>query len=367
MLIGALAAVPAWAQAPDQPTPQRPGPGNRAGIRMPGNGPGAGTRSQPGAPPLPAAPGGAAPTVSAIPPETTATPNAPATNSLSVVEMEGGDRLIPMEFYDLNLTHLLRILSLAAKITIMQDQGLDNVKVTIIAPEKTVSLDVAFQILASILQARDYTLIKVGPSLYRTELITKAVREGALGIRVGTDFNELPLSAMLVTQIIPLTNLSAQEVAQQINPFLSTGLVAVPLPATNSIIVTDTMANVNKVLQLIQHLEGSFRKGSIIIPCRYRDASEIAGVVQGLGRSAGVQAARAERDALAHLERAVVAGQPGGGAPPGRFRAHRYHLLRRGVHLPRSPDELALRPGDPAPLPADPVPRGPAGQADRLD
>jgi len=213
-------------------------------------------------------------------------PNAPSANKLELVQMQGGERMIDMEFYDLGFDHLIRFLSKAANITIIQDPALGDAKVTVIAPEK-VTLEAAFQILSAILQARDCYMVKAGPSLYRIEGGPRATHDGGIPFNSGKDPSELPLSAMLVTQVIPLTNLSAQEIAGQVTQMLTQGMVAVPLQSTNSLLITDTAANINKVLQVIQHLEGRLSEGMKSIHCRYRDAAEIAGLVQTMVLSRG--------------------------------------------------------------------------------
>ncbi len=243
-------------------------------------------------------------------------PQTPDNSGLSVVEMQGGEKLIRMEFYELALPHLLRILAQAANITIIQDQQLNDAKVTIIAPNPNFTLDQAFQILASILQSRQFALVKVGPSLYKTEPVANAVREGGLGLNVGSESDALPISAMLVTQIIPLKNLGAQDVVQQINGLLSPNCTALPLSTTNAIIVTDTMANVNKALQLIEYLEGQLADGMQAIHCRYRTAEDMVSMVQSyiLSRGAGGGAGAALHPVW---ERGVNGqGTPGGAARP---------------------------------------------------
>ena len=204
--------------------------------------------------------------------------------------MEGGEKTISMEFYDLALPHLLRILAKAADITILQDPQLNDAKVTIIAPKPNFTLDQAFEILASILQSHNppFTLVKAGPSLYKTEQVPNAMRDGTLPVNVGNDKDAVPMSAAMVTQIIPLKNLSAQEVAQQVNGMLSQGSMAMPI-STNMLVITDTMANVNKALQVIDYLEGQLSDGIQAVHVRYRTAEDMASMVQSLvlGRGQG--------------------------------------------------------------------------------
>ncbi len=313
VMAGLFATAPVWAQAPaDQSAPARPGPGNGMGIRM--NGPGPGPNGPMGGSGLPSFPAvGAAATMPATAGGAPTDPSAAAPSSLSVVQMQGGQKLINMEFYELALPHFLRVLAQAANITIIQDQQLNDAKVTVIAPDPNFTLDDAFQVLASILQARDFTLVKVGPSLYRTEPIARAVREGSLGLNVGSDQDAVPMSAMLVTQIIPLKNLAAQEVAQQINPLLSPNCTAMPLQTTNAVIVTDTMANVNKVLQVVAYLEGQLADGIQAIHLKYRTAEDMQGMVQSLVLSRG-QGGGTGATLRPPWERGVVGqGTPGGG------------------------------------------------------
>ncbi len=327
LILAALClAAPTWPQSPSESDQQRPGPGQgRPGMRMPG-GPGARrpTPPLPGGPgaitpaatptPAPSAPA-AAPTGAAPKPVSdTATP--PAPNKLEVTQLQGGEKVISMEFYNLALDHFLRILSSAANVTIMRDQQLSDANFTVIAPEK-VPLDVAFQILDSMLQSRDYALIKTGPGLYKIMPKPIAVRDGNLGLGHGSDPNDVPPSPGLITQIIPLKNLSAQEVAGEIAPVLSANTAITNVASTNSVIVTDTAANVNKALQIIQLLEGELSGGVKSIRVRYRDAAEVASIVQAIilnrGGGGGSIGAPGGRPIF---ERGVMAGAPGAANRP---------------------------------------------------
>ena len=67
---------------------------------------------------------------------------------------------------------------------------------------------------------------------------------------------------MVVTQILPLKYADAEEIRQIIEPILSQGAQMATYPRTNSLMITDTSANIHHIAQVIQQLdvEGSKEK-----------------------------------------------------------------------------------------------------------
>ena len=210
---------------------------------------------------------------------------APTANSrLEVLSGAGGAKTIAMEFYNLDIDHLLRLLSYAAQVTIVKsDQVTGNI--TVIAPEP-VSLDVAFQILDSVLQVRGFTMVKMLNGVYKVVPIAEAAQSG-LPVTFGTQLHTLPPGDELITQIIPLKNLSASDVASQLQGIMPNANI-VPT-STNSLIVTDTGANIHRALAVIANAENELAGGLKVFRLQYYDASEMSDLVSSivLGRGGG--------------------------------------------------------------------------------
>ncbi len=242
---------------------------------------------------------GAAPTgaAAAVPPEG---------SKLEVIPGEDGVDVIRLEVYGLDINHLLRLLSYHAKVTIIKDEDVHGT-VTIIAPEP-VPLDVAFQILDSVLSVRGYTMLRTEIGIYKVVSIDQAMQSGA-PLRFGARLDDYPPGDELITQVIPLENLDANDLANQLQSLLSPRANLVPT-STNSLIITDAAANIARALALIEDTERQLAGGPRVYPLQYYDATEMADLVTAivLSRGAGARGARPA------WERRVV----GRGAPQAR-------------------------------------------------
>jgi general secretion pathway protein D len=335
-LLTALSAVPGAPQDQNQNAQTPPQPRERpAGVVRPPRtrrGYTAGQQPRAGTPPLPA-PAGAGQLGQPGPPAARAggapqdasSPTAPPTK-LEVVQGRGGEKEVWMEVYDLDLDHLLRLLSSEAGVTITKTEAVKG-KVTIIAPDP-VPLDVAFQILDSILQMRGYAMIRDGCGIYKIMPMNEAAQSG-LPVNFGANPEEVPDTAELITQVVQLRNLSANDAAQDISSLLSAGVggggpgqgggaftARVVPTTTNALIITDTAANVKRVLTIIADMEQQLSGGYQIFRLQYYDASTMADVINSLILSRGGGAAVPTGARRQPWEvRAAQGGRPGAPAP----------------------------------------------------
>ncbi|MFB3880244.1 MAG: type II secretion system secretin GspD [Armatimonadota bacterium] len=221
--------------------------------------------------------------------QTAAAGRAPTANSrLELLSGAGGAKTIAMEFYNLDIDHLLRLLSYAAQVTIVKSDQVTG-PITVIAPEP-VPLDVAFQILDSVLQVRGFTMVKMLNGVYKVVPISEAAQSG-LPLTRGTQLHTLPPGDELITQIIPLENLSASDVASQLQGIMPNANI-VPT-STNSLIVTDTAANIHRALSLIAIGEEELGGGFRVFRLQYYDASEMSDLVSAIVLGRGGAAAGA--------------------------------------------------------------------------
>jgi len=299
-LVAALAmamAVPGVAQESNAPT------SGRTGVRLP-----AARRGRPDGAMAPTAEEGRQPVplapAASTPPATS--PKSPS-STLDVVHGQAGD-LIAMEFYGLDIDHLLRLLMKAAHVTILKSDQVTG-PFTIIAPDQ-VPIDVAFQIVNSALEMRGFTMMKTDLGLYKVVPIAQASQSGP-ALRFGDRPEELPAGDEIITQVMPLRNLSASEMASQMRPLMS-DQARVVATSTNSLIITDTASNLSRVMTMINELEAQLADGYQVFYLQYYDATEMATLVTSivLGRGGGAGAA-GPRQAW---ERRVVGGPPQAGA-----------------------------------------------------
>ncbi|MBN1461854.1 MAG: type II secretion system secretin GspD, partial [Armatimonadetes bacterium] len=218
---------------------------------------------------------------------------------LEVVPGAGGTDMISMEFYDLDIDHVLRLLSHTAQVTIVKSEQVTG-PVTVIAPEP-VPLEVAFQILDSVLEVRGFTMVRTPTGIYKVIPIAEAIESG-VPLRFGERFEDVVAGDQLVTQVIPLQNVDANDLSSQLQNLLSETASIVPT-STNSLIITDTAANVARALLLIEDVESQLAGGLKVYALQYYDATEMAELVDSIVLSRGGAVAGGARPAW---ERRVV-------------------------------------------------------------
>ena len=287
--LACVLALPAAAQVP-------PSDGGRTGVRMPGR------RDRPA--PTPPAPVSAAPVAAAAATPAATAPSSPP-SKLEVQQTSGGTKMISMEVYGYDIDHILRLLSKEAGVTIVKSKDVSG-EVTIIAPEP-VPLDVAFQILDSVLQVRGFTMTRAATGIYKVVSVDAAIRSG-VPVEFGARPEDVPSGDSYVTQVIPLTNLDANDVLSRISGLLSGPANAIPT-STNSLIITDTAGNIQKILTIIADAESQLSGGFQVIPLQYYSAEEMAGLVTYLILSRGGAGGAAGRPVLPY-ERRLTQRQP---------------------------------------------------------
>lgn len=211
-------------------------------------------------------------------------------SKLELVKSGAGETLISMGLYGVDIDHLLTMLSTAANVTIVKSEQVTG-SITIIAPE-AVPLDVAFQILDSVLEVRGFTMVRSPTGIYKVVPMVDAMKS-SVPIYFGHRPEDVEASDSLMTQVIPLANLDATSVIGEIRLLLSQNASVVPT-ATNSIIITDTASNIERVMQIIADGESQLSGGLAVFRLQYRDAAEVASLVNDivLGRGAGARGVR---------------------------------------------------------------------------
>ncbi|MCJ7749964.1 MAG: hypothetical protein MUQ65_02545, partial [Armatimonadetes bacterium] len=225
---------------------------------------------------------------------------------LEVIPGVGGAKTIAMEFYGLDIDHLLRLLSYAAQVTIVKSEQVTG-PITVIAPEP-VPLEVAFQILDSVLEVRGYTMVRSSTGIYKVLPVAEAIQSG-VPIQFGEELGMFPPGDDLRTQVIPLENLDANDLASQLQGLLSENASLIPT-STNSLIITDTSSNIHLALDLIADAEGQLAGGLKVYPLQYYDATEMGDLVTSIVLSRGGAGGAGQRQAW---ERRVV-GRAGAAA-----------------------------------------------------
>jgi general secretion pathway protein D len=135
--------------------------------------------------------------------------------------------------------------------------------------------DEVFNVLLAVLEVNGVTAVRSG-NLYKI-LPTTAARERPLPTVIGAQADPTRRDDEVITQIVPLQYAPADRIAATLRPFVQGGNLVVQ---GSLLIITDTAANVARVLQLVSVLDVELATDELrFIPIRFADATELARIL----------------------------------------------------------------------------------------
>jgi general secretion pathway protein D len=143
-------------------------------------------------------------------------------------------------------------------------------------------------ILESILETHGLVLVRQG-NVAQVYPAGQAPKTGQVGFGM-----ELPDPAPLglVTQLVPLQSIRADEGAAAIKPLLSASASVEPVARSNALLITDRGSNVRRYLDVLRRLDerpqGEAGLRTFVVPLRYATADDLA---QSLGQLFGITVA----------------------------------------------------------------------------
>jgi general secretion pathway protein D len=193
-----------------------------------------------------------------------------------------------VNFKDTDIQELIRFVAKASNRTIIVDPKVKG-KVQVISANP-VNADELYALFLSILEIHGFAAVDSGDI---TRIIpSKDAR--AAPVPVIRDQESLSTSSEIVTQVIQLENISAQKLIPVLRPLVpQQGHMAAYGPS-NAIIISDTMANINRIRQVIESIDLSAIEKTDIIPLEYASAEEIVRMLQQLQKT---ESAKGQADA----------------------------------------------------------------------
>jgi len=197
-------------------------------------------------------------------------PDAPP-EAASEAASESDDRGVTIDFDNVDITLFIKFISELTGRNFVVDRTVKGT-VTVISPTK-ITVEEAYKVFESVLEVNGFTTVPSGT-------ITKVVpslKARAKGIETGLRPGKGGPDDKMVTQIIPLTYANPDELQKLFTPLISKNSVIVSYTPTRTLIVTDVLSNVNRLLRIIREvdLQGIGEEISVI-PLRYATAEDMA-------------------------------------------------------------------------------------------
>lgn len=188
-----------------------------------------------------------------------------------------------LDFRDARLVDVIRsIASLAGLNVVLADIPDKRITFSTTAPTSPADLP---RILETMLEANGLVLIQQG-TVAQIYPLGASLPTGQ--VRFGTDFPDPPPLG-LVTQLVPLQSMQADEGAAALRPILSASARVEPIARSNALLITDRGIHVARYIELLRQLDqrpqGEAGLRTYVVPLKYALADDLA---ESIGRLYGI-------------------------------------------------------------------------------
>lgn len=192
----------------------------------------------------------------------------------------GATDTLRLNFRNAPLSLVLDYLSEAAGFTISPNSKVDLKGTITVWSNRPVTRDEAVALLHKQLGEYKYGATVENGNLLNIYVVDPSNTE----IVIGNDYNTIPATKDLVTQIVYVSNVEANQLIQSLQPLMPTGTSMTANQGANAILITDTKANIRRMAQLVKALDTSSVSGSDVevMPLQYADATALAQVITQL-------------------------------------------------------------------------------------
>ncbi len=194
---------------------------------------------------------------------------APAKQTVGVIDFQGTPLQAVLEYYAQNL----------AKRSIISAPNLAGV--IYFRSQSDLTIDEARQALDTVLAINGIAVIPFGEKFMKVVQIATAKQEG---LPFGGEGKSQPSADTLMTQVIPLKYAEATDVVGAIQPYLHAYGQIIPLPKSGCILITETAANVNQMLEIVKFIDvpSALRMETRVFVLEHAKAAEVVQRLQAI-------------------------------------------------------------------------------------
>jgi len=204
-------------------------------------------------------------------------PPAPASDAAPATSPGGGLRF---NFRGAPLETVLNYMSQAAGfVIVLQTPVTGTVDMW---SDQPVSRDEAVQLLGIALNKNGYGLTVEGRNLVVSS--KDDAKNQNIPIHTGEDPAEIPMTAQIVMQIIPLRHIDATQASKDLATMIPSSSTLTANQDSNSLVVTDTEANIHHIVEIVSQLDGSLETISTtrVFQLKNADPVEMATLITNL-------------------------------------------------------------------------------------
>ena len=220
--------------------------------------------------------------------------------------------MVSIEWVDMDLEEITKRMAEMTGRNFIMGERLEGKKITIFAPNK-VTVEEAYQAYLAALNTAGYTVVPSGGGALK---VVKKETVGAEPIEtvVGSGVRS---NQTYITRIIKLENIGVDDITRVLGKLVSSEGSMVSYQPNNTLILTDTEANINRLMGIIQILDvESPRETLEVVPIYFADVNEVSEIIRqvyGDGSSANSRGGQTRNAAATRRTRRQPAGEAGGG------------------------------------------------------
>ncbi|MCI5071576.1 type II secretion system secretin GspD [bacterium] len=183
---------------------------------------------------------------------------------------------VNLDFVDAEIAEIAKSISELTERNFVFDEKVRG-KITLVSPSP-VSIDEAYQAFISALEVKNFTVVKVG-KLYKIvpirDMKTQPLRTSSR--KPYGNYDEF------ITRLVPIQHSNAQELVKSLRGLVSKNGDLIAYAPTNMLILTDNVANIQRMLKIINRLDQEgFQESIQFIPLEYAAAQDVAEKIEKL-------------------------------------------------------------------------------------
>ncbi len=203
------------------------------------------------------------------------------------------DRYVTIDFNNVDINVFIKFISELTGKNFIVDQRVRG-NVTIISPTK-ISVAEAYKVFESVLEVNGFSTVQAG----KATKILPSPEARTSDIPTRTSTKPVTPQDQLVTQLIPLTYAEADEIKRLFTPMVSKTSLIVAYAPTNTLIVTDVLSNIQRLIKILKEIDvADVGRQISVIPLQHADSTKMVETLTALflTRGATKQRATASRD-----------------------------------------------------------------------
>ena len=204
-------------------------------------------------------------------------PPAPEQDAEEAGDFDDFGEGIVLNFRDASLDAVLEYLSEVAGFVVIRDVAVSG-RVTLMS-RQPVTEDEAVGLLSTVLKDRGFAAVLVGRTLRIVPLAD--AKKTYLPVSSGSDPDAIVPSDRIVTHVIPLRFVDAGRLSQDIAGLLPPYAELAANASSNSLILTDTEANIQRIIRIVRALDTHMAAVADVkvFPLRYANATTTARLI----------------------------------------------------------------------------------------